>query len=325
MLDSYRAVNRLFKEGHEIGWATDSFTSKGRQYPAGTIVATGRSIDDIIENVAQEFNLQIDAGNPTIDLMTLKPLKLGLYQPWTANMDEGWIRYIFDNWEFPYTTLHNADIQNRNLKSGYDVIVLPNISSQSIINGHREGSVPDKYAGGIAITGINALREFVRAGGTLIALNSSCQFLIDQFHIPVKDVSRDYSSSEFFCPSCILQIELDNTHPISYGVSKNVDILSFNSPLLELIKAEELSQDIDYIPLDKLTVVGHYPDYNPYRSGRLIGEHILHNKPVLVEAEYGKGKIVMFAFRPQNRAQTHGTFMLFFNSLHYGQAKIESR
>jgi len=325
VLDSYRAVNRLLKQGHEIGWAADSFISKGKQYPTGTIVAAGRRIDEIIENVAQEFNLQIDAGNPAIDLMTLKPLKLGLYQPWTANLDEGWIRYIFDNWEFPYTTLHNADMQNRNLKSDFDVIILPNISSRSIINGHRQGSVPDKYAGGIAQTGINALHEFVKTGGVLIALNDSCQFIIDQFHLPVKDVSGDYSSSEFFCPSCILQIELNNTHPIAYGMSKNVDILCFNSPLLELIKADELSKDIDYIPHDKLKVIGYFPNYNPFRSGRLIGEHILRNKPALVEAEYGKGKLVLFAFRPQNRAQTHGTFMLFFNSLYYGQAEIESR
>jgi len=321
VLDSYKAVNRLLKEGNKVGWATESFTSGGNQYPAGTIVVTGRRIDDFIGKVAKEFNLQIDAGNPTTDLMTLKPLKLGLYQPWIANMDEGWIRWIFDNWEFPYTTLHNADIQNSNLKSDYDVIVLPDIRrSQSLLDGHPEGSVPDKYAGGIAEAGLDALREFVRDGGILITLNSSCQFAIDHFNLPVKDISRDYPSTEFFCPSAILQIELDNNHAISYGMDHYVDMLSYNSPLLEFLKPEELAKNNEYIPVEDMKVIARYPDYNPFRSGRLIGDHILHNKPVLVEAKYGKGNIVMFAFRPQNRAQTHGTFMLFFNSLYYGQA-----
>jgi hypothetical protein len=60
-------------------------------------------------------------------------------------------------------------------------------------------------------------------------------------------------------------------------------------------------------------------------SGRLIGDHIFHNKPALVEMDYGKGKVILFGFRPQNRAQPHGTFMLFFNSLYYGPAATETR
>jgi hypothetical protein len=55
-------------------------------------------------------------------------------------------------------------------------------------------------------------------------------------------------------------------------------------------------------------------------SGRLIGEHLLRGKPALVEIGCGKGKIILFGFRPQNRAQPHGTFLLFFNALYYGSA-----
>ena len=321
VLDSYRAVNRLLEGGNKVGWVTKSFRSGDKQYPAGTIVASGQRIDNIIESVAEEFNLQIDAGNPTLDLMALKPLKLGLYQPWNANMDEGWIRWIFDNWEFPYSTLHNEDIRKGSLNSVYDVIVLPNISSQSIVDGYPEGSVPFKYAGGIADAGLDALREFVRQGGILITLNASCQLPIDLFKLPLRDISRDYTSTEFFCPSAILRIELDNTHPIAFGMGREVDMLSYGSPVLDFLESEEVSKDKDYIPFANLKVVAGFPDYNPFRSGRLIGDTVLRKKPVLVEAEYGKGKIVMFAFRPQNRAQTQGTFMLFFNSLYYGQAK----
>ena len=74
------------------------------------------------------------------------------------------------------------------------------------------------------------------------------------------------------------------------------------------------------LPASELRVVGHYPDKNPFRSGRLIGDHLLYGKPALIEVDKGKGKIILFAFRPQNRAQPHGTFMMFFNSLYYGKA-----
>lgn len=314
VLNNYKAINKLLKEGHQVGWAEKSFISNGKKYPAGTIVVRGRNIEDQLRTISDEHHLQIDAGNPKVELLELKPLKLGLYKPWKANMDEGWTRWIFDTWDFPYTSLHNADLKNGNLKSQYDVIVIPNIPSKTILEGHAEGSVPEKYAGGIGELGLDALIEFVREGGTLITLNASCQFALDQFKLPLKDVSKDYPSTEFFCPSAILQLELDENHPISYGMEKNVDILSFNSPLLEFTSATNNSS------LSGVKVIGSYPNNNPFRSGRLIGEKILRKKPVLIEKDYGKGKIILFAFRPQNRAQTQGTFMLFFNSLYYGPA-----
>ena len=260
--------------------------------------------------------------------MKLKPLKLGLYQSWTANMDEGWTRWIFEQWGFPYKTLHNKDIQSGNLKSDYDVIVVTNMGYQSIVNGHERGIVPEEYTGGIAEAGLDALKNFVNEGGTLITLNSSVQLPITLFNLPLRNITRDYPSTEFYLPSAILKVELDNDHPITFGMNSNADILSFNSPVLDFSNIKELSKHEDYykdyLPFSNLKVVAGFPDDNPFRSGRLIGEQILRKKPVLIEADYGEGKIIMFAFRPQNRAQTHGTFMLFFNSLYYGQAAMDN-
>ncbi len=322
VIDSYRAVNRLLKEGNSVHWSKKSFVSGGKQYPAGTILASGRKIGDVIGKVANEFSLQIAAGNPTTDFYALQPLKLGLYQPWMASMDEGWTRWIFDTWEFPYTTLHNSDLQNVNLKSDYDVIVLPDMGSAGIINGYPKGSIPEKYAGGIGEAGLAALKKFVSEGGTLITLNDSIQLPIDLFGLPLKDISNAYPSTEFFCPSAILKVELANDHPLTFGMGSSSDILSYGSPLLDFLTTEELSKRKDGLPVSDLKVVASFPDSDPFRSGRLIGEGVLHKKPVLIEAAYGKGKIVMFAFHPQHRAQTHGTFMLFFNSLYYGRALL---
>ncbi len=320
VLDSYRAVNKMLKEGCSVHWSKKAFASGGKQYPAGTILASGRNIDATIGKVANEFNLQITAGNPNTDLYTLKPLKLGLYKPWMANMSEGWTRWIFDTWDFPYTTLHNPDLQNMDLKSDHDVIVLPDMRSAGIIDGYPKGSIPEKYAGGIGEAGLAALKKFVSEGGTLITLNKSSQLAIDLFKLPLKDISDVHPSTEFFCPSAILQVELANGHPVTFGMGSNSDILFYGSPLLDFLNAEELSKRKDGLAVSHLKVVASFPDSDPFRSGRLIGERILHKKPVLIEAAYGKGKVIMFAFHPQHRAQTHGTFMLFFNSLYYGQA-----
>ncbi len=320
VLDSYRAVNRLLEEGGDVAWATRSFTSGGRRYPAGAIVVSGTGIENKVRSLAKEFNLRIQAGSPPPELMELKPLRLGLYKPWVANMDEGWTRWIFDTWEFPYTTLQDAEIRGGRLKQKYDVIVLTNVSSARLVKGHAEGTVPSQYAGGIGSHGLAALLQFVREGGTLVTLNASCQLPLEHFKVSLRDVSRSFASTEFFCPSAILNVDVDNSHPIAYGMGKTADILSYGSPVFEFLEGDESGADENQEVSPEYKVVARYPEGNPFRSGRLIGDHILHNKPVLIEAGYGKGKIILFGFRPQNRAQTHGTFMMFFNSLYYGPA-----
>ena len=315
ILDSYRAVNRLLKEGANVSWAAQSFTSGGKTYPAGTIFVSGTRIEGKLQSLAKEFSLQIQAGTAPRELLELSPLRLGLYKPWVANMDEGWTRFIFDNWEFPYSTLQDAEVRRGSLKQKFDVIVLTNVRSSRIIKGHAEGRVPPQYAGGIGADGLDALLQFVNNGGTLICLNSSFQLPIDLFQLPLRDISRSYPSTEFFLPSSILKVDVDTTHPIAYGMANTADIVSFGSPVFEFLEEgnkEELPADI--------RVIARYPNSSPFRSGRLIGEEILHNKPALIEIGHGDGRIIIFGFRPQNRAQTHGTFMLFFNSLYYGAA-----
>jgi hypothetical protein len=324
VLDSYRAVNQLLEGGASVAWATRSFTSGGKRYPAGAIIISGSGIEKKVQSLAKEFNLQIQAGSSPSELLQLKPLRLGLYKPWVANMDEGWTRWIFDTWEFPYTTVHDAEIRSGCLKQKYDVIVLTNVSSSRIVNGHAEGTVPPQYTGGIGSHGLSALLQFVRDGGTLITLNASCQLPVDHFKIPLRDVSRSFPSTEFFCPSAILKVDLDNTHPIVYGMEKTATILSYGSPVFEFLDWDKAKSNEKQEWLTDFKVVARYPNSSPFMSGRLIGDHILHNKPALIEVGCGEGRIILFGFRPQNRAQTHGTFMLFFNSLYYGPAVTDS-
>ncbi|MFC2166441.1 M14 family zinc carboxypeptidase [Acidobacteriota bacterium] len=320
VLDSYRAVNRLLKEGTKVSWATQSFTSGEKTYPAGAIIISGAGTREKLQALAQEFSLQIQAGTAPKESLALRPLRLGLYKSWVANMDEGWTRFIFDNWEFPYSTLHDAEIRRGSLKQKFDVIVLTNVRSSRIIKGHAEGRVPPEYSGGIGADGLDALLQFVENGGTLICLNSSFQLPIDLFQLPFRDISRNYPSTEFFLPSSILTVDVDTTHPIAFGMPDIADIVSFGSPVFEFLEEDNKQEH-----LKDITVIASYPDSSPFRSGRLIGEEILHNKPALIEVGSGDGRIIIFGFRPQNRAQTHGTFMLFFNSLYYGAAKEDSK
>jgi hypothetical protein len=325
VLDTYRAVNRLLKAGAGAAWASEPFQSGGKTYPAGTILVSGKDLENTMTSLADEFHLQIEAGGEySGGAIELAPLRLGLYKPWVANMDEGWTRWIFDTWEFPYTTLHDQDIRSGDFRKTCDVILVTNVSARRIVDGHREGSVPPEYAGGIGPEGLEALKRFVQEGGSLITLNSGCQLPLNHFGVPFRDVSRTYPTTDFFCPSAILKGEVDTTHPIGYGMGDTANLLVFNSPLFESVGNDGPGNTEGTNPPQEYSVVVRFPDSNPFMSGRLIGDRYLHRKPALIEIAFGKGRIIMFGFRPQNRAQPHGTFMLFFNALYYGQAKAQN-
>jgi hypothetical protein len=315
--DSFVAVNRLLKDGASVSWAQQRFQAGGKSYPPGAIIVSGSGLSGKMSSLVEELQLQIYAGsgNPPRAALKLKPLKLGLYQPWTASIDEGWTRWIFDTWEVPYTTVHDTEIRNGQLERSYDVLVIPSVSPQSIVKGNEEGTVPSQYAGGIGNRGLANLIQFVRSGGTLITFDAASDLVLDYFDVPVVNVAKNLEPEEFFCPGTLLKVHVDNTHPIAYGMDENAILMFSRSPVFEL---SELEPKATSNP--RATTVVSYPNVSPLMSGWILGEEKLFDKTALAEVDYGKGKLILFGFRPQNRAQTHGTFKLLFNSLYYGPA-----
>ena len=106
-----------------------------------------------------------------------------------------------------------------------------------------------------------------------------------------------------------------------YGMDETAIMMFSRSPVFELAKSDEKTETQE----TKATMVMHYPNASPLMSGWILGEEKLFGKSALVDVDYGKGKLILFGFRPQNRAQTHGTFKLLFNALYYGPAATSTR
>ncbi len=228
-------------------------------------------------------------------------LKLGLYRGWTNSMDEGWTRLVFDNFQIPYKSLSDNDFKENNLP--VEAIILPAQSENEIVNGLRSGTYPDEYVGGITEKGVENLKKFVENGGKLICFDDSCEAVIKRFNLPMKNVLNGLKRSEFYCPGSILNLEIDKTNPIAKGINKNFAAYFINS------SAFEITDETKVKPIAK------YADKNALLSGWLLGEKFLNGKTALAETTYGKGKITLFAFRPQHRGQSWGTFPLIFNGL----------
>ena len=117
----------------------------------------------------------------------LKPVRVGLYKSYYPSMDEGWTRFILDQYGFGMKNIENKEVKAGNLNSKFDVIILPDSSKQIIVEGQPKGyfeSFPPEYSGGIGKEGVSALKDFVEKGGTLIALAHANELLIgDDFNV----------------------------------------------------------------------------------------------------------------------------------------------
>lgn len=241
-----------------------------------------------------------------------KSATYGLYRSFVPSMDEGWTRWIFEKRARNDDCFHYESLTDREIKSGalnkYPTIVIPDQIRASILNGHRADAMPPEYAGGLGIGGVKALREFVEAGGTLVCLNRASDFAIEQFKLPVRNVVDGLPRTDFYVPGSILRIELDTNDPIAKGMAKESIAWVENSPAFE-IKSDPLA-------LVRVKILAWYPkDKDPLLSGWLLGGDRVKGKAALVEVGMGKGRIVLFGFRPQYRGQSLATYPLFFNAI----------
>jgi hypothetical protein len=237
-----------------------------------------------------------------------------IYKSHVPTIDEGWTRWVFEhdapNPCYRYVSLEDKEARAGNLRAKYDAIIIPDQSPRAILNGYRAGSMPPELTGGLGAEGVRALREFVEAGGTLIALNQASDFAIESLNLPVRDITENLKQTEYYAPGSILRTEVDTSNPVAKGMPRESITWVEDSPVFEF----------DAKDAARVHVIARYPiDHDPLLSGWLLGGARLRGKSALVEVTLGKGRVYLFGFRPQYRAQSLATYPLLFNAI--SQAK----
>jgi len=232
-----------------------------------------------------------------------QPVRVGIYRGSMGNMDEGWTRYVFDTFNVPYTSVHDTDMRNGSLNAKFDALILPSQAATQIVSGNAPGTFPPEYTGGITEAGIKNLNEFVTNGGMLICFDNACDLAIKEFNLPLRNVLEGVRSSEFYCPGSVVALHVDNKNPIAATLPASLPAYFINS------SAFTATSDAN------VRVVARYAKENLLLSGWLLGEDKLRGQIALAEMSVGKGRIVLFGFRPQHRGQTWGTLPFIWNAL----------
>jgi Zinc carboxypeptidase len=257
-----------------------------------------------VNQVRADLALTLKKGDESpIKNPVKQPVRVGIYKSWMSNMDEGWTRFVFDTFNVPYTSIRDTDFRRGSLNSKFDAIVLASQSTVQIINGHAAGTFPPEYTGGIAEAGLKNLKEFVNNGGMLICFDNSCDLAIKQFNLPLRNALEGVKTSEFYCPGSIVALEVDNKNPIAATLPATLPAYFINS------SAFATTAD------GNVRVIARYAKENVLMSGWLLGEDKLRGQIALAEVGVGKGRIVLFGFRPQHRGQAWGTLPLIWNVL----------
>jgi hypothetical protein len=315
--DGFKAVNLLLKDSVKVYRAIEEVDG----LPVGAFyVPGGRGVERKVEGMAAKAHVSFRVvDTDDFERRELKRLRIAMYQRyWGGNMDEGWSRWLMEQYGFEYTTVRDEDVK-AGLKDRFDVLILPS-DAPALITGEKieeyyekryQGRMappkyPPEYRSGIGEEGIEKIKEFVEAGGTLLTLNQATEFATENIKVPVINVVKDAKPEEFHCPGSTLHVNIDRSHPLAYGMPDR-GLIVLRGKIALAVKPGMENEDY--------TVVVSYPEERLMRSGWLIGEEKLARKAAMIEAKMGEGRVILYGFAPQARALTDATFKLFFNAL----------
>ena len=318
---SYAIANLLLAAGVRVERGADTLSAQVGadtwRFPPGAFVVP-REARAQVERLAAERHVNLFglARSNTGRRVPLRAPRVGMYKSFAASMDEGWTRLVLDRHGFKYTSLDNAGIKQKNLATRFDVIILPDQDRNVIVDGRpksEEGPsyfepLPPPYAGGIGKEGVANLEAFVEAGGTLICMSNACALALEEFNLPVRNLVGRMKASEYSLPGTMVNLEVDTSHPLAWGMPHTCAAYYTSGPVF--------GTNVPGAGVGR-AVVARFPEYadQVVASGWATGTAAMAGRAAVVEATLGKGRVVLFGPRIQNRGQTLATFKLLFNAI----------
>jgi hypothetical protein len=288
--NAFRAVNRALAAGLDVQVEVRRTADAGDEL---RYLVPGLSEQD---QQALTTSLALAAERTTATGASLRSPRLGLFSVPTS-MDAGWTRWVLERYGFQFLHVSGADIESGGLRNRIDVLILSDEPRGILGSG---GSTVDNALR------VKMLDEFVRGGGTLVCLNRSSLFAIDQLKLPVRNVLGGIGRQEFFSGGSLLRVTTDPAHQVMAGMPADAAVFVQSSPAFETLDGFNG------------TVLARYPERGPLLlSGYLLGDKHLHGRAAALDVEHGAGRVVLIGFRPQWRGQPFGTFRVLFNAALY--------
>lgn len=338
--DSIVAINRLLSSGEEVYWLKQPLSANAKSYPAGTIFIPAKpSTLPKLQKLADDVGLSFDgvASKPAGDAYKLRALRVGLWDRYGGSMPSGWVRWLLEQYEFPFTVVYPPTLDAGDLASKFDVLIFVDGGIPARDGGGPGGrggggggmpdpqSIPAEFRGRLGnvtvARTVPQLRQFLDAGGAILTIGSSTSFGYSA-GLPIANAlmertqdgtERPLQREKYYIPGSVLQVQVDNSSPLAYGMGEKLDVFFDNSPVFRL-RPEAAMKGVK--------PVAWFDSDRPLRSGWAWGQKYLQDGVAVAEARVGKGKLFLFGPEITFRAQPHGTFKFLFNGIYYGGAEL---
>ncbi len=300
---SAAVVNRLLFHGHPVFRSMSALESDGGELTAGTWVLPS---SDAARRALSDSMGKIDVRplwrRPSEGLALIEAPRVGVYASYVPCIEEGWTRFVFDEYGFAYESLVDGDMREGRLDARFDCVIVPHQSIRQLHRGFSRSHYASRFSGGLGERGIAGLREFAERGGTIIAWDDSARFVSHRLELGTRNPLARLTHSEFFAPGSLLSINVDTSHPIGFGMPSKAAALYMNGPAYRV---------------ENGTAVASYSKIDTLLSGWLIGQRRIAGLAAVASIPLGLGKCVLFGFRPHFRAQARGTYKLLFNAIYH--------
>jgi hypothetical protein len=338
--NSFVLINRLMAAGADVYWLKKETSADGQDLGTGAIwVPASAAAKPVLDKAAKELGVTAHAmaKAPTGEALKLKPIRIGLFDQYGGSMPSGWTRWIFEQYEFPFTVVYPQTLDAGGLRAKFDVLVFPDGVFRRGGGGRGGGggggggrggpdpeSIPAEFRDHVGRISedktMPQIKLFVESGGSIITIGSSTG-MGESLGLPVKNYltekgpdgnDRQLPREKFYIPGSLLKTNIDNTNPLAYGMPSQVDVFYDNSPVFRLAPNAEQQ---------KTSAVAWFSGPEVLDSGWAWGQQYLDGGTAVAEASVGEGKVVMLGPEVAFRSQPHATFKLLFNGLYYGSAK----
>jgi len=326
--NAFIAVNDLLKAGVKVSRLPQGVEGM----PPGTFfVPAGAKAKEILQQAAAKLGVKASGiKKKPAGAVKLEASRIALWDTYGGSMPSGWIRWMMEQYHFPFTVIYPQDIDTGGLRKKYDVIIfvsraIPPVSGTETnrygfsMRDPKPEEVPAQYQHTLGkITkekSIPQLKAFLEEGGSIITIGTSTN-LAYHLGLPVRNAlaetdkdgkEKPLPGTKYFIPGSVLQASFDSTQAIAWGMPSLADINFDNSPVfkLEAGAAEKGIKPVAWFATDK-----------PLHSGWAWGQAYLKDGVAAFVAPVGAGRLYAFGPEITFRAQPHGTFKLLFNGLY---------
>jgi hypothetical protein len=325
-------TNRLMKAHAPVFWVKGQIRAGERDFAPGALwIPASAAARAEVERAVKGLGLDayaVDAA-PAGETIALKPVRIGLVDVYGGSMPSGWMRWLFEQYEFPYQLVFPQRLNAGHLEQDYDVLVFADGIVPAPGVGRSGGgrverpqpapeSIPAEYRNRLgAVTQTDTvprLAEFAKAGGTVIAVGGS-SLAGTAMGLPVENAlvetgqdgkPHPLASTKFYIPGSLLFATVDNSQPLAFGLPRTMDVFFDSSPAFKVGDGAR-------------AVVG-YQGQDVMHAGWAWGQKALDGTTAVVDADLGRGKVFLMGPEVTMRGQSNLSFKFLFNALYYGPA-----